>query len=359
MPSFDLTFLGNSLQNWLLAAGAAVAVFAVLMVLKLYLFRRLRRLAASTTTQIDDFFVGILTGTRTFAIIAAALYLATSFLSFPGNVEQILNRIFMVLLFLQGALWGIAAIGFARTRLEHRMEDEDPAAATAVKGLIFAARVVLWGVVSLLVLDNLGVNITGLIAGLGIGGIAVALALQNVLGDLFASLAIQLDKPFVGGDFVVVDSYLGTIERIGLKTTRLRSLSGEQIVISNTDLLGSRIRNFKRMTERRVVLALGVTYQTPVRLLVRAGEIIRSSITEEEGTRCDRVHFKEFGSSALEFEAVYFILSPDYNRYMDIQQAINLRILERFTAEGIEFAYPTQTLFVQGDRSPRIPREEG
>jgi small-conductance mechanosensitive channel len=207
-------------------------------------------------------------------------------------------------------------------------------------------RLALWSVILLLALDNLGVDVTALVAGLGVGGIAVALAVQNVLGDLFASLSIVLDKPFVIGDFVNVGELVGTVEHIGLKTTRVRSLSGEQIVFSNADLLGSRIRNFGRMYERRVVFTIGVTYQTPRSKLIAIPRIIREAVEARQKTRFDRSHFKEYAASSIDFETVYFVLDPNFNAYMDIQQEINLQIHERFEAEGIEFAYPTQTVFL-------------
>jgi small-conductance mechanosensitive channel len=211
----------------------------------------------------------------------------------------------------------------------------------------WVGRVVLWAVVMLLVLDNLGIDITALVAGLGIGGIAVALAVQNILGDLFASLSIVLDKPFVVGDFLVVDDCLGSVEYVGLKTTRLRSLSGEQLVISNADLLKSRLRNYGRMYERRVLFALGVTYQTPREKLEKIPGIIKEAVDGQEKVRFDRAHFKAYGDFALNFETVYYVLDPDYARYMDIQQAVNLKIHEAFESEAIEFAYPTQTLFLE------------
>ncbi|MGD8498895.1 MAG: mechanosensitive ion channel family protein, partial [Chromatiales bacterium] len=210
----------------------------------------------------------------------------------------------------------------------------------------FVARLVLWSIILLLALDNLGVDVTALVAGLGVGGIAVALAVQNILSDLFASLSIVLDKPFAVGDFLIIDSFLGSVEHVGLKTTRLRSLSGEQLVFSNTDLLGSRIRNYGRMFERRVVFKIGVTYQTPRDKLTKIPGIIKEAIEAQDKTRFDRSHFNEYGEFSLNFESVYYIQGPDYNLYMDIQQAINLLIHERFEEEGIEFAYPTQTLFL-------------
>jgi small-conductance mechanosensitive channel len=216
----------------------------------------------------------------------------------------------------------------------------------------FVARVALWSLVILVGLSNLGVDITGLIAGLGIGGIAVALALQNVLGDLFASLSIVLDKPFVIGDFIVVDQMQGTVEYVGLKTTRLRSISGEQLIVSNADLLRSRIRNLKRMDERRALFTFSVMYQTPAEKLERVSQIARNVIAAQPLVRFERAHFKEFGESALVYECVYFVLSPDYLVFMDTQQRINIALVEALKAEGVEFAYPTRTVIVQGGSQP-------
>jgi small-conductance mechanosensitive channel len=193
------------------------------------------------------------------------------------------------------------------------------------------------------------VNVTALITGLGIGGVAIALALQAVLGDLFASLSIVLDKPFVIGDFITVGEFAGTVEHVGLKTTRVRSLSGEQVIFSNSDLLNGRIRNFKRMSERRILFGVGVTYQTPLESLRKIPGMIRAIVEGQSKTRFDRCHFKGFGDSSFDIETVYFVLDPDYAVYMDIQQAINFEIIRQFTAEGITFAYPTRTLFVAGD----------
>jgi small-conductance mechanosensitive channel len=229
----------------------------------------------------------------------------------------------------------------------YRKEEADGGHRMTMNALSFIGRLVLWATILLLILDNLGIDVTALVAGLGIGGVAVALAVQNILGDLFSSLSIVLDKPFVLGDFVIVGDLMGSVEHIGIKTTRVRSLSGEQLVFSNTDLLTSRIRNFGRMMERRVVFKVGVTYQTPPEKLEAVPGIIRNAIEALDKTRFDRSHFSAFGDFSLDFETVYYVLSPDYNLYMDIQQAINLEIFRRFADQGIEFAYPTQTLFLE------------
>ena len=201
-----------------------------------------------------------------------------------------------------------------------------------------------WAVALLLALENLGVNVGTLVAGLGVGGVAIALATQNVLGDVFASVSILLDKPFVVGDFIILDSYMGQVERIGIKTTRVRSLDGELIVFSNADLLKSRIRNYKNLPQRRVVFRVGVVYETPPEVVEKLPGILREVVAGAEGVRLDRAHFASYGDSALVFEVVYYVINGDYNVYMDIQQAINLALFRRFAEVGAAFAYPTQTL---------------
>jgi small-conductance mechanosensitive channel len=215
-----------------------------------------------------------------------------------------------------------------------------------LKGITVVINIVIWGLGLVFLFDNLGYNVTAIVTGLGIGGVAIALAAQNILGDLFNYFVIFFDRPFEIGDFVVVDDKLGTVEYIGLKTTRLKSLSGEQLIISNSDLTNSRLHNFKRMTRRRILFSLGVLYETPIEKLKIIPDIIKSILAEQDSITADRVHFARYGSFSLDFEIVYFVESPDYNAYMDVQQRVNLRIFEEFTKHGIEFAYPTQTLFV-------------
>ena len=224
-----------------------------------------------------------------------------------------------------------------------------PTAAGSLTGLRWLILLVAYALILLLALQNSGVDVTSLIAGLGIGGIAVALAMQNILGDLFASLTIALDKPFVIGDFIVVGSEMGTVEHVGLKTTRVRSLSGEQLVFGNADLLSSRVRNYKRMSERRVVFGFGVVYATPPETLEAINTIVRSAVEAQSNVRFDRCHFHRFGASSLDFEAVYYINSPDYNAHMDAQQAVHLSIARAFRDQSIEFAFPTQTLYLVGN----------
>lgn len=337
------------------AQDATIALFAVavnillLRTLRRLLLTRLARTAPGSDTCIDDFFVEILTATRFLLAGAIALYVATRFLSLPPALALLVDRAFIGLLLLQSGLWANRGLEFwLRQRFARNDDGNDGARAMTRSLLSFLGRIALWALVLLLILDNMGLNVTALVASLGIGGIAVALAVQNILGDLFASLSIAIDKPFVIDDFIIVDDLMGTVEHVGLKTTRIRSLSGEQIIFSNNDLLKSRIRNYKRMQERRALFAVGVTYDTSVELLEKIPELLREAIEAQDGVRFDRAHFKSFGPSSLDFEAIYYVLQPEILRYMDAQQAINLQLLRSFAHHGIEFAFPTQTLHLAG-----------
>jgi small-conductance mechanosensitive channel len=337
---------GNPLADWLLA-GAIVLVSALLLLAaRRLMVQRLTKYARTTVTPLDDMLAAVIAGTRGLFLVAIAFYAGAQFLTLPSKADRLVTSITIIALLVQAALWLNRGIAVWLAGYLQEKKQTDAAGATTVSVLGFIARVAVWALVVLSILDNLGFNITALVASLGIGGIAVALAVQNILGDIFASLSIALDKPFVIGDFIIVDDVLGTVDYIGLKTTRLRSLSGEQIVFSNADLLKSRIRNYKRMFERRVVFTIGVVYQTTHAKLERIPAQLRAIVEQQPKTRFDRAHFKEYGDSALVFEVVYFVLDPDYNVYMDIQQAINLAIFRRFQEEGVEFAYPTRTLHV-------------
>jgi len=347
MEILNLVLFENPLSRWLVAMGAGLAAVAVLRGAQAVVGSRVARLAERTATRWDDHLVSVIASTRMLFWVIVGTGFGAHFLDLPESAEKLVRVVFMITLLVQAGLWAGALINSALKDYQQRRREENPQDVTTLGLIGLAGRVAVWSIVVLLVLDNLGVDITALVAGLGIGGVAVALAVQNILGDLFASLSIVLDKPFVLGDFLMVGEHLGSVEKIGLKTTRLRSLSGEQLIFSNTDLLGSRVRNFGRMAERRVVFNLGVTYQTPRDKLRLIPQIIRDAIEAQENTRFDRSHFGRYGDFSLNFESVYYVLSSDYNQYMDIQQEIYLAIHERFEAEGIEFAYPTQTLFLE------------
>ncbi|WP_313174915.1 mechanosensitive ion channel family protein [Massilia sp.] len=349
----------NDLQAWLLAVGICLAVIVLLYGVKALLLRRLTHIAPHTDTYLDDLAIKILASTQPFFIFLMGVHAGAQVLSLPPRSETILQHLSVTVFLLQAARWGDVGIKgwFHHYRL--RRSAEDAASTTSTAALGFVARTALWVVILLMILDNFGVNITTLVASLGIGGIAVALAMQNILGDLFSSLSIVLDKPFVVGDFIIVDDVLGTVEYVGLKTTRLRSLGGEQIVFSNSDLLKSRIRNYKHMQTRRIVFAIRTPYQITKAQLLAVPALLREAVERQEMATFDRAHFKGYGTSSLEFETVYYVKSGDYGVYMDVQQAINVFLFERFAEQDIPFAYPTQLLKLdQPDEWMTVTRPE-
>jgi small-conductance mechanosensitive channel len=348
MDLLTQTFYGNTLRAWLTAGGVSLLSFLALRYAVVGMLGRLARAASRTRNRWDDVLAEALGGTRSLPILAVSLYLGGTWLGLPGRASAILRSITVIALLIQAGLWVSRGLTYWLAQRTDEEAADEPARVMTMNVIGITAKVALWSMVLLLALDNLGVDVTALVAGLGVGGVAVALALQSILGDLFASLSIVLDKPFVLGDFLIVGDFMGSVEAIGLKTTRIRSLSGEQVIFSNSDLLGSRVRNFGRMFERRVVLKLGVTYQTSRERLAAIPELIQNAIEEQgDRVRFDRSHMSAYGDFAIMFESVYYVLSPDFNVHMDIQQAIFLRIHEEFESRGIEFAYPTQTVFLQ------------
>lgn len=340
---------GNPWIDWLIAAGIAAGATAVLLVVKRFVTARLVRLAQRTQTAVDDMLVGLLQRISPFYLLIIGLYAGSWWLELPAGTRSTLDQVFFIATMIQLGVWGGRVLTWLITKSTRLQEFEDPSAQTTLNVLGFSSRLLLWSIVFLIVLDNLGVNITTLIASMGIGGIAVALAAQSILGELFASLSIAMDKPFVIGDFIVIDGFMGSIEKIGMRTTQIRSLTGELIIFSNTDLLRSRVRNFKRMQERRILFTLDVEYGTPADTLARIPDMVRGIIEAEELTRFDRGHFKSFGGSSLVFEFVYFVLSREYNDYMEIQQRVNFAIYRAFEQDGIAFAFPSQTVYVRHD----------
>ncbi len=348
MGIFSGELYGNPWWLWGIALGVGVGVALGLALLKSILTRKVARYDSVTAPSWFRGAADMVRRTRRFFFIIVGLYAASLVVSLPPTVDRTFSTVVLVAFLLQVAFWGSGAISFWLARYaRQKMEEEDAATATTIKALGFLANVVLWAIIVLVALDNMGIRVTSMIAGLGLGGVAIALAVQNILRDLFASLSIVLDKPFVIGDFIIVGDLLGTVERIGLKTTRVRSLSGEQLVFSNDDLLNSRIRNFKRMFRRRIVFSIGVTYQTPYEKLKMIPGMIREIVEQRENVEFDRAHFAEYGDFSLRFEVVYNVLVPDFAVYRDVQQEINLELYRRFAEQGIEFAYPTQTVFLQ------------
>ena len=348
-------FYHNSVRAWGVAGLAFLAIGLTLYIVRTVLERRLAKIAERTATVADDAVVDLLRRTRHFFIIAAAVAGATLFLDLPKRALDILRVLGTIALILQIAIWGNGVISFWFRYYAEQKAESDISSRTTIAAFSFVARAGLWAMLALVALNRLGYDVTALITGLGVGGIAIALAVQNILGDLFGALAIVVDKPFVVGDTISVDTFTGTVEHVGLKTTRLRSVTGEQLIFSNADLLKSRIRNHRRMQERRVLFVVGITYETPPDVVARVPTMIREAIEAQSPVRFDRSHFSSYGDSALNFETVYFVLTPDYLTYMNINEAVNLAILRRFAAEGVAFAYPTRAVVIQNpDTAPAL-----
>jgi small-conductance mechanosensitive channel len=348
---FNQILYHNPIYYWLYAVAIALGVYIVIRFFKTIVQRRLAQQAPKTGTDLDDLVLALTERIHGLLLLALSIYAGSLILTLPDNVSDFLKRGFFAILLFQLALIGSHAIKFLIERYRRQKIESNAAAVTTLSSVGFVLQTLLWVILLLVALDNFGVNVTTLVAGLGISGIAIALAVQNVLSDLFASFSIVFDKPFVIGDFIIVGDFMGTVEYVGLKTTRIRSLSGEQLIFSNGDLLQSRIRNYKRMYERRIVFTIGVLYQTAYEQLIEIPKMIRDIIEKQQRVRFERAHFKEYGAYSLNFEIVYWINNPDYNVYMDIQQAINLSIFKQFNENGIGFAYPTQTLFFENDNS--------
>ena len=348
----DTVFLGNPLHAWLIAAVVGIAAFVGVLLLRRVVLARVQRLADRKQEGIFGLLPRLVLKTSSLVAVAVAIYAASLWLVLGDRPGRMIGYILVLVVAVQVVLWGRLLVGFAvdeflRRRAYAGGQEHPDGAVLASAGILrILAMTLLYAGVVLLVVENFGYDVTALIAGLGIGGIAVALAAQNILSDLFGSLSIVLDKPFVVGDFIIVGEQLGTVEKIGIKTTRVRSLSGEQLVFANSDLLSSRIRNYKRMAERRVVFGVRVKMGTPAEKLELAQQILAEAVRGVDHTRLDRAHFAAFGASSLDFEVVYYVHSADYTVYMDCQQAINLHIYRRFAAEGIELALPTQVLHV-------------
>ena len=334
----------NPLRDWLIGIGITVLFFLCVIAAKRIVHKKLAAFAAKTVTIWDDLLAELIDRLNPVFFFALAIYIGSVKISLPDAAEAILGHAVGIIALIQAAILSSHAVSFWIGRFRRQKLESNAGAVTTLTSVGFVLRMMIWIILFLIGLDNLGINITTLIAGLGISGIAVALAIQNILGDLFASFSIVLDKPFIIGDFIIIDDFMGSVEHVGLKTTRIRSLSGEQLIFSNADLLKSRIRNYKRMYERRVVFPIGVVYQTPYDKIRQIPDMIRKAVESNAQVRFDRAHFKAFGDYALLFEVVYWIQNPDFTIYMDIQQAINLDIFKQFSDAGIAFAYPTQTL---------------
>jgi small-conductance mechanosensitive channel len=330
------------------AIGAFFITIALLRFFRAYLIKYIKKVTEKTKTDLDDLLLELLERVPWSFYILLSIFVGLKFVSVP----QFLNDAFGYAVVLVAVYYAVHAshiiIDFFRDRIIDRRKKLDKSDdVSLVKLLADIVKHSMWLVGVLLILSNLGFDINALIAGMGIGGLAIALAAQNVLEDIFASFSIYFDKPYKIGDFIIIGDDLGVVQKIGIKTTRINTLRGEELVVSNRELTSTRIHNFGRMPHRRIDFSFGVLYQTTAEKMRKIPDMVKEIVETQELTRFDRAHFKSFGDSSLDFEVVYYLDSPDYLKYMDTQQAINLGIMEAFEKEGIDFAYPTRTIFIE------------
>jgi small-conductance mechanosensitive channel len=341
--------IGNiNAQNIAIALGVLLVLILSFKFFTKFILKNLKKLAKKTTTDLDDTLVEVLEEIPNYFYWLVSAFIGFYFLGVENETaHRIVNGIFVVFVVFRIVAFIQKFINYTIQKTWLRDEKLAEEKQTAIHGIKIVANILLWSLGILLVLSNFGIEVSTLAASLGIGGVAIAFALQNILGDLFSSFAIYFDKPFEIGDYVVIGNDSGTIKKIGLKTTRITTLQGEELVVSNAELTSARIKNFKRMKMRRVLFGFGVVYATPLAKLKKIPKIIESILEKEEKADLDRVHFKNFGDFSLNFEVVYYVKSRDYIVYMDTQQNINFAIKEAFEKEKIEMAFPTQTIFVE------------
>jgi len=334
--------LGNPPSHWTLALCITAALFLLLFGIKRFFLKKLPCSSKKEDSLLCNLLCDMIKACGSWFFLIISLYLGSKQLQLD-NLHKYINGITKIAVFIQIGAW----LSIMLSELLRRWKIKNHQDAASVEVVIFnnIGRFLIWTLVLILALDNMGVKVVSLMTGLGIGGIAVALAVQKILGDLFASISIMVDKPFEIGDMVVVGDCSGFVEKIGMKTTRMRSVSGEQLILSNSDLLESRIRNYKRMTERRVTFSFGVPHKTPLADLENIPSMFNDIIDKQKGARFDRAHLQKIGDSSMVYECVYWIESPDMKVFMDIQQSVILSVIAAFNARNISFAYPTQTLY--------------
>lgn len=335
----------NRVADYLKVLGVVVGGVIVLRIAKFVVVKRVAAWAKKTDAPIDDVFVKSITRPLLPLLYLGTVYLALGCLTIQPDAARVIEVVAKVLLTLLGARFIIAVLVNA-IKYYWLSKEEDEARERTVRALMPIVKIAVWIVAVVFMFDNLGFKVTTVVAGLGIGGVAVALAGQAILKDLFGYFSILFDRPFEIGDLIAVGDKMGTVERIGIKTTRLKSVDGEQLVFSNADLTDSRVQNYKRMKRRRIAFNIGVTYETPAKALEEIPAIVERIITGVKGADFDRAHFHSYGDSSLNYEIVYFVRGNDYKKYMDIQQQINVALFGEFAKRKIEFAYPTQTIYM-------------
>ncbi len=341
---WQYTLFGNTVWDYFAAVIIFILFLIIFKIFQVIILYKLNQFALKTKTDLDDTFIKIVKTLKPPFYSFLAFYLALKFLIIQDLAEKIVHIILIAWVIYQGIIAVQILIDYILSKYLKGENDLHAKAAMRLMGNI--SKAILWIIGVLLFLSNMGVNVTSLIAGLGVGGIAIALALQNVLGDLFSSFAIYFDKPFVVGDFIAIGTDKGTVMKVGIKTTRIKTLRGEELVVSNKELTSVRVQNLKKMEDRRVVFTLGITYETPNKAVKKVTKIVKEIIDSIDNIDFDRGHFKNFGDSALLFEFVYYVKSPEYMDYANAHQEILFKVKDAFEKEKIGFAYPTQTIYL-------------
>jgi len=334
-------------SSYLMAVIVFIVSLLILRIFKFIILQHLKRLSKKTRTNLDTMIIEAVDHIGWFFYVAISSYLAIQFVQVSERISTIINYSILVIITYYLVVFLQNMIGIFEHKIIQRRKRQGDEDTALVEVLGKAVKWSLWLIAGVTILANLGYNITGIVAGLGIGGLAIAIALQGVLTDIFAAFSIYFDKPFKRGDFIIIGNDMGVVKHIGIKSTRIQTLQGQELIVSNKDLTDSRINNYGLMEKRRVVFSIGVTYQTSSAKLKKIPLIIKKVFDSVENADLDRVHFQKFGPSSLDYEIVYYVMSKDYNVYMDIQQTVNLTIVERFAKEKIDFAYPTQTIFLE------------
>lgn len=328
-----------------------VSLTALFWFIRIVVLFRAKALAKKTVGRFDDVIVEAIESIKAWVYTVVALFAALQFFNLPETFDLVVTGVFSFVVVWQAITVFSCFLNYFVTRFLEKDQDGDgvidPGSATASNMVTLIAKIVFWVFGTIFVLSNLGIEVTSLVAGLGVGGIAIAFALQGVLSDLFASFSLYFDKPFRIGDFIVIGNDTGTVEKIGIKSTRIRTLRGEELVVSNTELTTARVQNFKKMDERRIVSHFGITYETPQEKVRQVPDVVAKIFDGIDGARFDRVHFTTFADSALVFELVYYVDTSDYAEYLDRQQAFNFELMRILAEKGVEFAYPTQTIYTK------------
>ncbi len=338
------SYFGNTVEEYLIALGVFVLVNLIIFGFKKYVLYLLHQISVRTKTEYDDLIISIIKSIKYPFYLILSLYIASWFIVLPKEIGDGIYYLLLIAVLYYIVKIMQVSLDFFVKEYQKKQEVKEKGTPRALEYLARFGKVLLWLIALLVLLSNMGFNINTLIAGFGIAGLAIAFALQNILSDIFYFFTIYFDKPFVEGDFLIIGDDLGTVEKIGLKSTRLKTLRGEELVMSNHELINSRIHNFKKMNYRRIEFGFGITYETPIKKMKKIPEIVKKIIEKVPKTRVDRVHFKKFADFSLNYEVIYYLDSQDYNVYMDAQQEINLGIKKEFEKEKIEFAYPTYSI---------------